>query len=768
MIKNKETKKKVIKKFRDTRIDYVGIKKLTWIINFLNNLSVGDPIPNEDILKNILYYFSSTEKDKMLNSIYCYMKKYLKRHKVRYRFGIKRIQEDQEDREYSDAFWLTLDNKPGTDVFALNVLLKGLLRIREESENKQYDKTIPEKIETISNTFKLSGVEKEILTFECLFKLDDQTHDLYGNVKDHLTMSSHDKYAEIVHLFLDIPKNDVIVASLQTSKLLKYGLLEYTSDGMSITISPEILKYISGKENTPFKDMYFMEYTAETMPFDKHVVDKKDTDIVTAVISHKIKDKGINILMYGLPGTGKTEFSRSLGKHTGKKIYEIKNMLHKESSEEKENRSFFRYRALNTCQRMVEQEESIIIVDEADELLNTNTSYFSSNTLEKGQINTILDSTKNIIIWVTNRYDNIDESTMRRFDYSIEFGKLTFRQRKLVWHTNLEKYGISDIFTPEEIEKFIINYEINAGCINIVLQNISRFKNSGIEKGTMKSMLEKMIKANLQVTGGITFIDTKKPNAPFYSLEGINIKANVPSTIKMLEKFNTIWSDPLESMPMKNMNILLYGPPGTGKTEFAKYVARMLNRCLIIKQASDLLSCWVGETEKTIKNSFQEAEKDKAILFIDEADSMLGSREGATHSWEITQVNEILTNMETFHGMLICSTNFKKVVDNAAMRRFNVKLEFDYLTPQGSLIFYDLFLLALTDAPLTDKDAERIKSIPETTPGDFKVVYQKFLLFDKSEITHEKLIDNLNQELIARDLKFGKTMGFLKREDDNK
>jgi SpoVK/Ycf46/Vps4 family AAA+-type ATPase len=407
------------------------------------------------------------------------------------------------------------------------------------------------------------------------------------------------------------------------------------------------------------------------------------------------------------------------------------------------------------------------VVDEADELLNTNDRYLSSNTLEKGQINAILDNTKNIIIWITNHYDNIDESTMRRFDYSIEFGKLTFLQRKFIWQTNLEKYDILNMLSQEDIEKFILNYEINAGCINIVLQNIARFKDSGMDKETMKGMIEKMIKANLQVTGGITFVDTKKPNAPFYSLEGINVKANMPSTIKMLERFNIIWSDPLEAMPMKNMNILLYGPPGTGKTEFAKYVARTLNRCLVIKPASDLLSCWVGETEKIIKNSFQEAEKDKAILFIDEADSMLGSREGATHSWEITQVNEILNNMETFHGMLICSTNFKKVVDNAAMRRFNIKLEFDYLTPEGALLFYNLFLAKLTDVPISKKIEENIKAMSGLTPGDFKVVYNKFLLFDKSEkgeLTHEKLLDNLNQELIARDSKFGKTMGFEKKE----
>ncbi len=80
------------------------------------------------------------------------------------------------------------------------------------------------------------------------------------------------------------------------------------------------------------------------------------------------------------------------------------------------------------------------------------------------------------------------------------------------------------------------------------------------------------------------------------------------------------------------MNLLLYGIPGTGKTEFAKYTARRLRRRLIIRRASDLLSMWVGQSEKLIRESFKEAEHDKAVLFIDEADTFLGSRENAARS----------------------------------------------------------------------------------------------------------------------------------------
>jgi ATPases of the AAA+ class len=255
-------------------------------------------------------------------------------------------------------------------------------------------------------------------------------------------------------------------------------------------------------------------------------------------------------------------------------------------------------------------------------------------------------------------------------------------------------------------------------------------------------------------------VDIKKANAPDYSLDGLNIKGDVQGSISIIKKFSNYWTIAGENAEIRNMNLLLYGLPGTGKTEFAKHIARLLKRRLIIKRASDILSKWVGESEKNISQAFREAEKDKAILFIDEADSLLCAREDAGHSWEITQVNEMLTNMESFRGMLICATNFKRIVDSAAIRRFNIKLEFDYLKPEGAVTFYNLFMKNLVETPLSDQQASAIGNIPLLTPGDFKVVYQKYSFLDKKELFHDRIIDALREEIRAKNANAGKTMGF--------
>uniref|UniRef100_UPI0023EF7414 ATP-binding protein n=1 Tax=Metallibacterium scheffleri TaxID=993689 RepID=UPI0023EF7414 len=122
------------------------------------------------------------------------------------------------------------------------------------------------------------------------------------------------------------------------------------------------------------------------------------------------------------------------------------------------------------------------------------------------------------------------------------------------------------------------------------------------------------------------------------------------------------------------LRLCLSGPPGTGKTEFGRWISRKLDRPLHALHASDLLSMWVGGTERAIAAAFQEAERDRAILMLDEVDSFLRQRSRAVHSWEITAVNELLTQMERYDGCFIATTNRLEDVDEAALRRFDLKI----------------------------------------------------------------------------------------------
>jgi len=176
---------------------------------------------------------------------------------------------------------------------------------------------------------------------------------------------------------------------------------------------------------------------------------------------------------------------------------------------------------------------------------------------------------------------------------------------------------------------------------------------------------------------------------------------------------------------------------------------------------SELQSKWVGEGEKNIRAAFEEAENDKAILVIDEIDSVLFSRDRAQKSWEISFTNEFLTAMERFRSLLICTTNRLKDLDNAAIRRFTYKVEFDYLTPEGNRIFFNQMMKPLTRSALSHAQESQLSRLVDLAPGDFKTVQNKYAFYPVSELNNHLLINALVEESRIKNLNTGnKKIGF--------
>ncbi|MEF3168880.1 MAG: AAA family ATPase [Deltaproteobacteria bacterium] len=127
--------------------------------------------------------------------------------------------------------------------------------------------------------------------------------------------------------------------------------------------------------------------------------------------------------------------------------------------------------------------------------------------------------------------------------------------------------------------------------------------------------------------------------------------------------------------------LLFYGPSGSGKTELAHRIAERMGRPLLVRNASDLFSSYVGKTERAITDMFREAENKEAVLLLDEVDTFLHTRREARYSWEITWVNEMLISKERYQGCLICTTNHVEILDDATARRFDLKVEFRPMDP---------------------------------------------------------------------------------------
>ena len=184
--------------------------------------------------------------------------------------------------------------------------------------------------------------------------------------------------------------------------------------------------------------------------------------------------------------------------------------------------------------------------------------------------------------------------------------------------------------------------------------------------------------------------------------------------------------------------VLLYGPPGTGKTMIAKAIANEVGAKFYAVKGSDIVSKWVGDSEKNINSLFQEANKqDRAIIFIDEMDSLIGRRGLDTHNDK--RVNEFLQQIDGFAGrnpnlLLLGATNRPWDIDSAAMRsgRFSQKI-----------------YLPLPDAPARKFMIEKnMKGVPVAKDFDVDKIVAQTEMYSGADI--EELCDRAKDEPLLK------------------
>jgi SpoVK/Ycf46/Vps4 family AAA+-type ATPase len=195
----------------------------------------------------------------------------------------------------------------------------------------------------------------------------------------------------------------------------------------------------------------------------------------------------------------------------------------------------------------------------------------------------------------------------------------------------------------------------------------------------------------------------------------------------------------------KRGSLCFYGPPGTGKTAFAEVLALALDRELITAQASDLISPYVGETEQNLARLFRNFDLGHTVLLLDEVDSFLSDRQQARHSWERTQVNELLQQMEQFPGIFIAATNMMNGLDSAAMRRFDFKLHFRPLRPDQRIGLFAREVFGTATASVPPELVQYLGSLNGLTPGDFATVCRQRLLLDE-QLTPKQFAQRLGAE----------------------
>lgn len=597
---------------------------------------------------------------------------------------------------------------------------------------KKIDSKIIKRLHVLQKTFKLMPEEREIVAFFYLFKKDSQilrNHlDSHNGVDDFSELPKFIAYGDML---LSIERRKFLQA-LSSGTLLKTNLLEKPDHSDSqMTIATWCSDYLSGIGNTDISSAFFDRINDEPLTTEDFEVSRDELMVLDTIMKG---GPGKNILFYGAPGTGKSSFARSLAKKHNKELLCVKVP---EDDEIKE-----RMRGIYATINLADKKKSIVLIDEADEIVNTSRSLFFKSATNKSWINTFLETHGKNVIWITNRSTEIDPSTMRRFAFTMEFKQFDPQKRLKVIKYELQKKGVEKgYFTEAELNDLCQNHAVNAAGIVNAIDVVSITKRSN--KAAVLRKIRTVLSNHEKAIGAKKERNERERSFDQYALEGLNTSANLYDIVGSLKHQSArTKDDTLVSM-------LLHGMPGTGKTEFVYYLGHILKKEVILKRSSEIQSKWVGGTEKNIAAAFTEGRESGGILLFDEADSFLFPRQEAMHSWEKSHTNEILTQLENHRGIVVFSTNDIEGLDHAALRRFGFKIRFDPLTSEGNVLFYQRMLMPLVqnNSNFTLAQMERLKAIQNLTPGDFAVVRNQFLLLKSKPVSHEKMITELENEV---------------------
>jgi len=356
----------------------------------------------------------------------------------------------------------------------------------------------------------------------------------------------------------------------------------------------------------------------------------------------------------------------------------------------------------------------VLLIDEAEDLFQARVTDSSS----KLWLNRLVEDGRGVHIWIVNDLHALGEPVVRRMDLAIRFSTppaATLRRlaRKTVTRSNCRASSATiDRLAALRASPAIISAAVRTSRrIGWDDERLMRITSDLAEASGRYS-------SNQPRVGGAKF----DPELSRSDHDLTRIAAR-------LTEANRPWS------------LLLSGPPGTGKTAFAHHLAEASGCDLIVKNGSDLLGCYVGQTEAAIAGAFREAERSSAILLIDEADSFLTDRSRARQQWEASMVNEMLRQMDAGRARFIATTNRAELLDRATARRFTLDVRFTAMTVDQAAVMFE--------ARFGQPCPAALRLIEGLTPGDFAQAADRASLLGGAEVS--ELLRWLNSAAAGRD-----------------
>ncbi len=433
--------------------------------------------------------------------------------------------------------------------------------------------------------------------------------------------------------------------------------------------------------------------------------------ILRPYLARVLEDRreGVNVLFYGPPGTGKTELARVLAQGVGSDLFEI-------VSEDEDGDPIDveqRLRAYAAGQRFLGRSQSLVLFDECSDAFTASDSIgmFGIKTHavsgRKGWFNRMLETNAAPTFWLTNDTSLMDAALLRRFDLVVEMQVPPRAVRR-----SIAQAHCGDLASRATLDA-LAGVEGLAPAVLTRAAGVASRISGHPDAPKPDDALLSLINQTLRVQGQAEVRARDPSRLPeCYDPALVNTDADLCAMAAGIARAGSA-------------RLCLYGPPGTGKSAYARWLAQELGRPLHLHRASDLISKWIGDSEKNIARAFRDAERDQAVLVLDEVDSFLQERRGAERSWEVTQVNEMLTQMEAYAGVFVATTNLMDGLDSAALRRFDLKAKFDFMRTKQAVELLRRHCAALGLGAPDDEQVRRMGALTLLTPGDFAAVVRR-------------------------------------------
>ncbi|MCB9728784.1 MAG: AAA family ATPase [Deltaproteobacteria bacterium] len=450
--------------------------------------------------------------------------------------------------------------------------------------------------------------------------------------------------------------------------------------------------------------------------------------------------RGLTLLFSGPSGTGKTLLAHALAGHIGRSLLSVS------ASDLPESEGL--EAVLSDLFTEATMRDAVVVIDECEALLG-------KGDKRKATAFRAMEDFEGILVLTTNHPERLDDALERRIIVNLPFEIPDAELRRHIWEVHLPP-GVP-LAEDVDLEALANTYDFSGGTIKnaiLVAVNRARARDKPVSMGLLEEGCTSQLRYALEdltvrTTTHLRLKDIVLPDAAKKKVQEILAAVRNQSTV--LNR----WGFGRKLVTGKGITVLFDGPPGTGKTLCAEIIAGEFNRALYRVNIPEVVSKWVGETEKHIKAIFQQARISHAMLLFDEADSLFSARtaetQTATDRYANMEVNLLLQEIERFPGICILTTNFYGSLDRALIRRIQFRVTFEEPTVEQRALIWET--LCPSEAPCaTDVDFMALAKKYDLTGGMIKnaLLRAAYMAADRdSALTQAILHEACRDEYVA-------------------